>query len=94
MQLLTPFSLDIWCDQETQSAASTLEFERLPDVFIKGRSTALTVYRAMGAKKLNVQNISIATVAMVGRAQELNTLVECAKKSVNGEGKIIVVEGK
>ncbi len=83
---------DIFCDEATQQAAQKhVQFEALPHVMLKGKSTSLAVYRPVTPR----DPAGTAAVELVGRHAELEQLSEELRYVLaQGEARTLIVEGE
>jgi class 3 adenylate cyclase/tetratricopeptide (TPR) repeat protein len=83
---------DVLCDEATfHMARGRIEFERLADVMIKGRTESVAVYRPVESRR----PLSTTSGALIGRRPEREILAERLRSFVAGaEPPVIIVEGE
>lgn len=83
---------DVLCDEATcHMTRSRIEFERLPEVLIKGKSEPVTVHRPVE----HGRPTAVARGEMVGRQRERAVLAERLRALVAGaETAVVIVEGE
>jgi tetratricopeptide (TPR) repeat protein len=89
-RLMEVASSDVLCDLDTQEAArAQISFDRLPSFVVKGRASAVTVYRPLRSGRVEGRRRG-----MVGRTAERAALVRFCDQLRNGTGAAVIVEGE
>jgi class 3 adenylate cyclase/tetratricopeptide (TPR) repeat protein len=85
----------ILCDEATYLAAQErASFERLPDIMVKGRSTATGIYRPILATATARKPKTLALRPIVGRAEERAGLVAALESLQQRRGGVCIIEGE
>lgn len=76
--------------------ASLFRFDMLPPVRVKGKSEPIPIYRLVGVKPASESRRGIGGLRspMVGRASELETLIEAVSNLTSGYGSVLSIVGE
>ncbi len=92
---ISPAGREILCDQASYLAAQDrASFERLPDIMVKGRSTALAVYRPILASPAVRKPKTLALRPLVGRVRERAVLIDALEALQQRRGGVCIIEGE
>ncbi len=85
---------DLLCDAATaQAAQSSLVFDALPAIHVKGKAEPVPVYRPRGHKR-GLEAPSRAPAALIGRQAERAALLERLQALSQGIGGVVLLEGE